>query len=280
MRIPALFIGASLALGTAPAAPVSPQIPVVSAFTYADLAELSDRASIVADVTVRNAQRLRGAEAEGTPAGTTRFLIEADVLSLIKGAQGLPGRISWLADLPDDAANRPPRIRRRDRLLLLANPVEGLPGQVRLAARQGQIAWDAATDARLRAILSEAAAPGAPPRVTGIGHAFYVPGAIPGESETQIFLTTEDGRPVSISVLRRPGEETRWAVALAEIVDDSAAAPRKDSFLWYRLACSLPPALPDGAIDDMDTTGQDGARADYRVVIDGLGPCERTIPRP
>src|SRR3546814_7628869 len=71
-----------------------------------------------------------------------------------------------------------------------------------------------------------------------------VPGTIPGESETQIFLRTSDQRPVSLSVLRRPGEAPKWSVSLDEMVDESSAPAGRDTLLWYRLACFLPGQLP------------------------------------
>jgi hypothetical protein len=128
----------------------------------------------------------------------------------------------------------------------------------------------------LRAILSEANGASAPPVVTGIGHAFHVAGSIPGEGETQIFLKTADNRPVSISVQRHPGEDPRWSVSLAEIVNDAAAAPQRDTLLWYRLSCALPPSLPADTIADQAADDAQAAQADYKLVLDGLGPCGRT----
>src|SRR3546814_13668580 len=74
-------------------------------------------------------------------------------------------------------------------------------------------------------------------KITEVGDAFHVPGTIPGESETQIFLRTSDQRPVSLSVLRRPGEAPKWSVSLDEMVDESSAPAGRDTLLWYRLAC-------------------------------------------
>ena len=99
----------------------------------------------------------------------------------------------------------------------------GRAAELRLAARDAQLPFSPEAAARLRAILREASAPGAPPRITGIGRAFHVPGSLPGESETQIFLQTADNRPISLNVLRRPGEQPRWSVALGEMVDEAAA---------------------------------------------------------
>ncbi len=93
--------------------------------------------------------------------------------------------------------------------------------------------------------------------------------------ETQIFLQTRDGRPISLNVLRRPGETPRWAVALGEIVDRSARPPAPDTLLWYRLACALPPALPDSSAASLAAADAEATRADYALVLKGLGPCAR-----
>jgi hypothetical protein len=101
-------------------------------------------------------------------------------------------------------------------------------------------------------------------------------GALPGEGETQVFLTTADNQPVSLTVLRRPGEEPRWAVALSEIVDEAAAPPAPGTLLWYRLACSLPRALPERSTASLSPADAEQARTDYGVVIGALGACGRT----
>jgi hypothetical protein len=106
-----------------------------------------------------------------------------------------------------------------------------------------------------------------------------VPGSLPGESETQIFLQTSDNRPISLNVLRRPGERPRWSVALSEIVDDAAAPPRPDTLLWYRLACTLPPALPAQSLREAGRDEAGAIAADYRLVLERLGPCARSRPR-
>lgn len=263
------------AIATPPAMAKTPPIPQLADYSYADVADLVGRASVVADVQVRRAKRLRGEAAAGVPAGRARFLIEGQVLALIRGAEGLPARVTWLADVPLGAANRPPRLR-KTRLLLLAVPVPGKPAQLRLIGPDAQLLWTPELDARLRKVLTAMTAADAPPRITGIGNAFHVPGSLPGESETQIFLTTDDGRPVSLAILRRPGETPRWAVALGEMVDEAAAPPPRDSLLWYRLACFLPEALPATATTSLDLAAAAAAREDYRLVMNGLGECART----
>ena len=109
--------------------------------------------------------------------------------------------------------------------------------------------------------------------MTGVGAAFHVPGSLPGEGETQIFLQTADARPVSLSVLRRPGEEPRWAVALGEIVDEAATPPARDTLLWYRLACFLPATLPQASTASLEEADARQASEDYAFVLARLGAC-------
>jgi hypothetical protein len=257
----------------------SQPLPAPDPLTYADLADLALAAPVAAHVEVRNSVRLKQAEAGGAAPGLTRFYVEADVISLIRGAQGLPARISYLVDLPADPGGKAPSIRRKSQFILLASTVAGRSGELQLVAPDAQIPFLPTRADRLRSILKEAADPGAPPRITGLGRAFHVRGSLPGESETQIFLQTADGRPVSLSVLRRPGETPRWAVALSEIVDDAAEPPVRESLGWYRLACTLPPALPAASLGDADPDSASAIKSDYRLIKQQLGPCTRSRAR-
>ena len=264
------------ALATLPAhAETAPQPVVNNSFSYADLADVAINAPVAAVVVVDDAIQLKGVQAADVPPGFARLYVEATVQTLIRGANGLQAQVNYLVDVPLGGANRPPKLK-KSRLLLLAAPVPGHPGTLRLVAPDAQLGWTPETEQRVRAILQEAATKGAPPHVTGVGNAFHVPGAIPGESETQIFLTTHNGRPISLNVLRRPQEEPRWAVALGEMVDEAATPPRPETLLWYQLACFLPPRLPDSAIASMNDTDATATRDDYQFILQRLGPCART----
>lgn len=278
MRILNLVVAAAAALGAAQAVE-SQSFPSGSAMTYADLADLALAAPIAAHVRVRDADLLSAEEAGSVPPGHRRFLVEAELVALIRGAGGLPARVSYLVDLPDDARGRRARIRRGTEYLVLATPVPGRPAELRLAAPDAQIAFSAEAATRLRDILTEAASADAPPRITGFGRAFHVPGSLRGESETQIFLETEDARPISLIVLRRPGEAPRWSVALGEIVDQAARAPAAQTLLWYRLACTLPSTLPASSLGDASPDEAQAIRADYQLVVEGLGRCLRSRVR-
>ena len=277
-----LPVAALLIMGvTAPASPqFAPSAPGFAgqsaALPYADVVDLVLSSPTIADATIRSAARIRGAEAAGVTPGLTRFYVEADVTALIRGAGGVPPRIGYLLDVAADVRGRLPKLKKQ-RVLVFARRASGTNGsQLQLVAPDAQRPWTADIDAAARAIAREAVSADAPPRVTGVGNAFHVPGSLPGEGETQLFLKTANGRPVSISVLRRPGEQPRWAVALSEIVDEAAAPPRPGTLLWYRLACSLPPALPDASVGDLSPEDAAAAQQDYRFVIRSLGPCGRT----
>jgi len=246
--------------------------------SYADLADLALGAPVVAHLRIHRAEGLGADLSPGLAPGSRRFLVEADVVALIRGEGGLAPRVSYLVDLPNDSRGHAARLRRRDEALVLARRATR-PGELRLVAPDAQLPYAPATADRLRALLREAAAADAPPRIAGIGRAFHVPGSLPGESETQIFLQTADSRPISLSILRRPGEQPRWSVALSEIVDEAAAPPARDTLLWYRLACTLPPRLPATSLSEAGPEEAVAIQADYRLVIEGLGPCRRTRVR-
>jgi hypothetical protein len=262
-------------LATALAFPAESQAPTAPAPTYADLADLALAAPVAAQVRVADAVAVKPERAPGLKPGFTRFFVEADLVSLIRSPQTLPTRLSWLVDLPHDSKGKAARPRKGSEYLLLAAPVAGRPGELRLVAPDAQIPATAERAATLRSIVREASSASPPPRIAGIGRAFHVPGAIRGESETQIFLLTAGGTPVSLTVLRRPGQTAQWAVALSEIVDEAAEPPTPGTLLWYRLACGLPRTLPSQSLAE---AGEDKAaiEADYRLVLQRLGPCIRT----
>jgi hypothetical protein len=259
-------------------APLRAPVAAASAadrWSYADVADLFLATPVVANARIIEA--IPVTEATNTPprSGTIRYYLIADVVTLIRGTGGLAPRVSWIADVPLDARGRPPKLKKLQ-VLLAALPVTGRPAELRLAARDGMVPWSVALEARVRSVIASGLAADAAPRVTGITSAFHSPGNLPGEGETQIFLTTASSQPVSINVLRRPGQATSWAVSLGEIVDEAARAPARDTLGWYRLACFLPPSLPGAAVADLSESDAAAARGDYGFVIEALGPCTRT----
>lgn len=252
-----------------------PATPVVAPPTppYADYADLVVAAPVILDALVTSDYRLKPAEAPDVAPGRARLSLEADVVALIRGTGAVPTRIGYSIDVPLDTRGRAPRFRKR-RVLLFARPVEGNIAQVQLVAPNAQRLWSVGGEALTRRIVREVLAPDAPPVVTGIGNSFHTAGNLPGEGETRIFLTTADGRPVSLGVTRRSDMPPRWSISLGEVVGDGIAPPPRDTLLWYRLACTLPPILPETATAGAGAEG-DIAREDYEVIVRSLGPCDR-----
>jgi hypothetical protein len=94
---------------------------------------------------------------------------------------------------------------------------------------------------------------------------------VPGESESQFFLTAADGKGLTMVVTTRPGQARRIAMARGDVIDESAMVVKPDTLLRYRLACFLPAQLP------MAAGGADPALAgDWHAAIAALGSCGRT----
>lgn len=264
-----LFLGAN---------PASAQgVTTTLAPSYADIADMAVDTPLAMRATIRKVVRLPKEIAAEAGVGRQRVLIQAVVTALIRGDQGIGREVSYLYDTANDARGKLPKLAKRE-VLLLARPTSR-PGQIQLVARDAQIDWSTEIEARLRSVIAEVLGTNPPPRIVGIGQAFHVPGTVAGESETQIFLKTASGNPVSLSIIRRPGQATSWAAALGEIVDESAAKPTKPSLLWYSMACYMPATLPDASVAALTPEERRAAIEDYRVVIDGLGPCGRTRGR-
>lgn len=274
----ALMVGMALLALAPPAAAQQSESPASAAsdLSYADMADLAVEAPVVAHVRITEAILLKGDNAARVPPGKARYYVEADVVSLIRAPRSMAAELRYLVDLPLDASGRAPRLRKKTEHLLFGAPVEGRPGELRLIAPDAQIEWTPRRAELTRTILQEAAGPDAAPRLVGIGRAFHVPGTLPGESETQLFLLAADGDPVSLTVLRRPGQRPRWAIATGEIIDESAQAPARDTLLWYRLACGLPRALPPRSLAESGPDQAAAIREDYAFVLAELGPCVRT----
>ena len=273
IALAALFIGLPMSAPCGQQRLPTPPESALPTPPYADYADLIVAAPVIVDATVRSELRLKPIDAPGLRPGAARLYIEADVLALIRGPGAVATRIGYTIDVPLNAKGKPPRYR-KSRVLLFARGVAGTVGQVQLVRPDGQRGWTPGGDALTRRIVRETLAPDAPPVVTGIGNAFHTPGNIPGEGDTQIFLSTADGRPISLGIVRRNGQPPFWSVALGEVVGEGAPPPPRDTLLWYRLACTLPPALPDAVIR---STGSDAevAREDYALVVGSLGPCDR-----
>jgi hypothetical protein len=258
---------------TAGLAQTVPAAPTPSPYSYADLADLALSGPILAELRIRKAEKLPPANPQVAQT-RQRYLILADVTSVIRGTGGLPPRVEFLYDARRDAQGRLPKLNKA-RVIVAALPVAGKPTSLQLASPEALIMAVSSEGGTLRSIVRDVIDPAAPPAITGVGSAFHVPGTLEGEGDSQIFLTTRDGRPISFNVVRTPASAPRWSVSIDELVDMSAAQPRRDTLLWYRLACFLPATLP---VASTEANPEYAAilSEDYQTVKRGLGTCRRT----
>jgi len=267
-----MLMGGALAAAAAPVRAATPE-PIES-LHYADLADLSLPAQIVAKVRISEEIELQPKPGTTVVSGHVQVYLEADIEALIKGPQDVPRHVAYIADLVRDSQGRPPKIKKSAQLIF-AHIVSGRSGFVQLIAPDADLIWSPARESTVRQIITSSSAADSPPRVIGIDSAFSAAGTIPGERETQIFLQTES-QPVSITVTRRAGETARWSVALGEIADNGSPPPLRDTLLWYRLACTLPIHMPHPKLAALPADQLDAVNEDYDLVRVELGACERS----
>lgn len=273
---PLALAACALPGGVSPSVEQVFELPPEQAPTYADLADLALTSSLVAVVVVDDQRRVPAELSPGLPAGMIRLYAEARMTTLL-AAPGVVGEsLRFVVDQPLDADGDPPNLERRS-FLVFGDSVPGRPGELQLVSSQAMLPAGPVLTGRVRSVLREIAAADALPAITGLRDVISVPGNLSGESETQIFVETTSGQPVSLSVIRRPGQSPSWGVSLGEIVDQSARPPAPDSLAWYRFACFLPQRLPDDAFLQTALDDRNRAIADYAFVRQQLGPCTRRL---
>jgi hypothetical protein len=263
MSIRPLFVAAAALLATLgldqPAYP--------AAASYTRLADYVLRSPVIVRATISKVQRLSSRNAPGLASGQARLLLTVTTEAALVAPGPVPAQMSWLLDVPLDARGRVPDLRGQRIMASLEEP--DAQGRTRLTGPEAQLAWSEALEARLRQIATEARS-GTVPEVTGVTNGFRVAGTLPGESESQFFLSTRDGKPLTLVMLERPGQVRSIAVASGDIIDESATSVKPETLLWYRLACGLPRELPRTA------GGNDPALANAWIgIMTSLGPCER-----
>ncbi|MEY2883091.1 MAG: hypothetical protein RL490_815 [Pseudomonadota bacterium] len=242
-------------------------VPALASPGYADLAELTLAAPVIVRARIIDVERISAKQAPGLAADRARLLVTAAVDAALVAPGATPARLQWLWDATLDPRGKPPKPKGLIVLAWLTAPASD--GKTQLLSRQAQQPHDTALESRIRAIAAEARGGGVPV-ITGVANGFRADGSVPGESESQFFLTAADGKGVTLVVTARPGEVRRVTVASGDVIDESATPVRRDTLLWYRLACFLPATLPVAA------GGKDKAlAADWQAALASLGPCGR-----
>ncbi|MGE5952435.1 MAG: hypothetical protein ACM308_02275 [Qipengyuania vulgaris] len=275
-KLPILAAAAGLALASPLAAQPAAAPALTPALTYADMVDLAEAAPLVVRAKITDQVALKPERAPDVAPGHVRLYIEAETLALIAGNAPLGTELAYLVDVPLTEKGKAPKLKKSE-VLLFARPVPNRPGMLQLVGKGAQQPYDPALEERLRPVLTALVSPEAPPAIVRVGDALAVEGTLVGESETQLFLDTENDGPVSITVVRRPNQPVRWGVSWSEIVDQSARPPVKNTLEWYRLACSLPAALPGEANLSRDPQARALAARDYAYVVEQLGTCDRSL---
>lgn len=268
--------GAAMAQAPQPVAPQFQAGPIpLAPLTYVDLVELGQAADLVLRAEVTRQRNVPPDRAPGLQPGKARLYVQAATQSLLAGAGPVGESHAFLVDLPLDTRGRRPDIKRQV-VLLFARRTAGRPGELQLVGPQAMQPADSALEQQVRRVLTQLVQGERPPVVTGVREVMSVAGNLAGESESQIFLETRSGDPVSLTVLRRPGMAPSWGVSWTDIVDQSARPPERETLEWYALACFLPEALPEIAFIQRDPESRARARADYALVREQLGACRRS----
>lgn len=260
--------------GPAIASDSSARESIAPSVTYADLADLTGPATVVAKAQVRKVAEIEPARAAGVRPGWARLYVEARTEAVLGGRAALGEALRYLVDVPRDAKGKLPKLGKRS-VILFARPVAAQPGELQLVAPDAQLLWDAALETRVKALLAEFYAPGAPGAITGVREAIYVAGELAGEGETQFFLSTVGGEPAAIAVTRSPTAAPRWSVSFSELVESGAPPPQRETLAWYRLACFLPRQLAATANPATSPEDRQAAARDYGFILDQLGSCPR-----
>jgi len=264
--------GLAQSRGRAPA----PELSAAEAPTYADLADLALAGRVVAVVEVDDQRTVPPERAPNVAPGKTRQYLATITQRLLAGPSAVGATLTFLADLPLDPDGKPPKVEKRS-FIVFGDSVAGRPGELQLVTSKAMLPAGPIIEGRVREVLTQIAARDVLPAITGVRDVISVPGNLTGESETQLFVVTAGGTPVSLSVIRRPQMAPRWGISLGEIVNQDAAPPQPGTIAWYRFACFLPRELPESVFLQNDRESRDRARADYAFVLQELGPCARRL---
>ena len=250
------------------------ELPADRAPTYVDLVEMAAQSDFVGIVLVDDQITVPPERAPGVPMGEVRLYIEGLTQSVLASPRPIGEELVFLVDRPLNDKGKAPKIEKQT-FLAFGDLNPDRPRDLQLLSSDTLFTIGPVIEQRVREVLSQLAAVDRPAAITGIKDVISIPGNLAGESETQIFVETQEGAPVSMNVIRRPGMAPRWGISFGDIVDPSARPPERETLAWYQFACHLPREMPEEAFLQRDRNARAQAREDYAYILDDLGSCER-----
>jgi hypothetical protein len=240
--------------------------------SYARLARAYLSESFVAYVTVRGSKKLPKTIAPALP-GRAKFLVEADVIRVLKAPGVVNGRLTYVWEGPLDAKGKPPAFKKQDMLVFLRNLNDpAVPFQ--LAAPDKQVTWSAEAEGRLRAIAQEAQQASLRTiNLTGVQSAFTTEADTPYARLTQFLFASRDGQLIGVTVRVKP-DGTGDVISSSEEILGGGMRLQANTLMWYHLACTTPASLPADVLSDQPTDDErDIVVKDYATFRQALGGC-------
>lgn len=244
--------------------------------SYDALTNIALESPLVADIIVKKVNSLPASQSVGVPANKKRILIIAELQSLIRARKGLNSEIKFLFDAPLDSRGKIPKLKKL-RFLAFGSNVKNNADFIKLTHIASMIPYTQNANNALRTIIKDIIAEDAPQKITSISSAFHSPGTIIGEGETQIFLNTETGQPIAISVISKQNQRPKWSASTSEVIDINATEPARNSLLGHRLACGLPNMIDNDKIEAASSKDRRKAATDYDYVRSSIGRCNINI---
>ncbi len=276
VRLSHVLTGLAASISLAVPFPATAQVRSgsVDQSTYVDTVELAKKSGLVILARVMKMEPVDTATSGSLLPAHRRYYAEASTRALLYGKSGIGGSLRYLVDLPATGEQSAAELRGKD-VFLFASPVPGHPRQIKLVEPTAQQLWSPERESRIRSVLRALVSAKTSAPVTRVRELAFVQGNLAGQGLTQIFLDTKKG-PATIAVRHQPGRAESWGVSFSAVAAGASMPPGKETLEWYNLACFLPPSPPQSAYVSGSFAAKQQAYADYRMVIEALGPCDRS----
>lgn len=267
--------GLVLALPAPALAQVQPSQAVATATqpTYTALADLTLRSEVVLTANLRKMERLSAKEAPDVPAGYMRFLVRANVTSVLLAPRAVPLEITYLWDAPVPPSGKKPDLK-GESVLLFLRTVPGNDRIYQLATANGQVPASPTAIETTRAIAADPIRPfGFGFRITGVVEATRLQRHSEESFATHFLIQTAERGFLTVSVPEASTGSRTIQVELPDSLGDGKPLKR-ESLIGFFLSCGLPPSLPKDVLATADATGDTQAiNADYQLLRREVGPC-------